>query len=423
MIYVYIAAIIILLLIQYKIYKKIITPFTCIAVPYLIIIPMNNYWAVNIGFHVITVNVMIMIISGLILFFVGSIIANNRRQIVSTDVVAARENSNTEFELYNFRGMMKYAFFVSIIALIRVAIGISRGGLGYFASSAGEGFMTSGIVGHLLLSLYPIIPILLYYWLNNKKKVKYLIAIIIPVMCLFLSFVKYHSIALLVLCFMFVAFKNRKYVKVGSVAIVALAIFVFVFNYYLDFRSRGVLNNINQSFYMLHLWKYIGGGLIHDGEIFVFGVNNAWSGLYKIGRLFCALPNMILYPFFGYKPLFTSIASDLGFSAVSDIGESGNTVDFIGYMFPSDKSVFGFVIFGLTLIGLGYISTKLFNKAYDDLNNYSRLCTALSFTVFFCFFSFFGVYGALSTPWEIIVWSIIMPNLFYEKANVKFRIR
>lgn len=419
MVWVFITIITGLLIVEYKIYKKWITPFSAITVPYLLLVPINNFWAVNRGFYTIEDNVLWMLLVGLTLFFCGTIIANNRKKIVRTKIVIQTESNEKAFDLYRFDWMLGYTIIVEIVALIRAVVIVSDKGISFLMEN--EGYFLSGIVAHMLLSLYPLIPIMVYYWLKNKKKIMYLLVSIGALCFFFLSFVKYHSICLVVLIYLFVCYKDRKYIKKATALIVAIPIVFFIGNYYISFLLRGVQNTVSNEFYIDHLWKYLGGSLIHDSVIFTTGVNVAWSGFYKLGRILFALPNMFLAGLFGLTPLFKSIPSDLDMELVGTMGEKGNTIDFIGYMFPSNFNFIDMGIFVLTMIFLGYFSSRLYNKAQDNLSNYSKLTAALVFMTFFCFFSFFGVYGGLSVPWEIFVWAYITPNVFYKKKRVKWK--
>lgn len=417
MVYFFIITIILLIYLQYRLYKKIITPFTVMAAPYLIIIPLNNLVIIKYGFYSIDDRVIHMILDGLTCFFIGSIIANNRRRIITEQAVRSQENDVTDFQRYNLSGMLRYGIIVELVLIIIVLSIVRSSGINFFATDANEGYLMQGLKGHLLLSLYPVIPILFYYWLKNRNKLIYLFVSLMGVFLLFLTFVKYHSICILVLTYLFISFKDRKYFKPATIAIVALPIIIFVGNYFLTFFVRGSLQTVGNQFYLYHLWKYIGGALIHDNMIFTVGVNSKWNIFYKIGRLICALPNMFLYPIFGYKPLFNNIESTLLMENVGNMGEKGNTIDFIGYFYPANPTLFGLLSFAVVLMLLGYIVTKNYNNAYLNVNDYSKLLPTLVCIVFFCFFSFFGVYGGLSAPWEIMVWSIIIPKL-YDKYSM-----
>lgn len=424
MIWLFIIVILALIRIEYSIYKKMITPFSVMAFPYLLLIPINNLFMTRKGFYSIDNNVIIMIIVGLFFVFVGSVLANNKRSLVSRNMVIDSENVKEEFSLYNFPAMLKYLCLVNAFGFIRFFDGMRRGGVTFFALTENEGFMLRGLIGHILLTAFPLVPIMLYYWLNNKKKILYLLSSLITVFFYFFSFVKYHVVSIVVLVYFFVTFKNRKYLKIGTIGIVSVVIALFLCNYYMGFLSIGTASKVKSIFYFNHLWKYIGGSLIHDNEIFTYGVNAHWGFFYKLGSIISTLPNLFLYAFLKEKPLFNYLESDLGFVSMGYIGEYGNTIDFIGYFYPSlgdINNLIDYVFFGVFFLFLGFISTKLYNSAYDDLCDYPKLISSLAFTVFFCFLSFFGVYASLFMPWELIIWSYVIPNFFYSNARIKFR--
>ena len=98
----FILIIILLIFIEYKIYKKIITPFSAMAVPYLLILPVNNFFMTQIGFFEISDSVITIILWGLIFVFVGSVFANFRRTVANKIKVIRSEKQTNELNYYKY---------------------------------------------------------------------------------------------------------------------------------------------------------------------------------------------------------------------------------------------------------------------------------------------------------------------------------
>ena len=152
--------------------------------------------------------------------------------------------------------------------------------------------------------------------------------------------------------------------------------------------------------------------------IFTTGLRTGVSGFYKLGRIFFALPNMFIRKFIGTS-YFTKI-EDTKFMAVSSIGETGNVVDFIGYLFPSKGALFSIIGFGFIMMCFGFLVSFAYIRS---LNNTKEFLLPISVVItFFCFLSFFAVYGGLIPPWEILIWSLIMPKFFYKHRKCRFKL-
>ena len=411
--------IILLILIDYHTQKKLITPFTSIALPYVLLIPINNIWGVKYGFFAIADNVIKMIGLGLFLFSLGSLLASIRKRRNKTEVLWA-ENNNIDKVIYDYNGIYTYLFIVNLFGTIRFIRGFLQGGVSFFFSN--EGYMLSGLTGHLYLSAFSLVPIAIYSLLSYKeyRRLSYIITVLASILFIFLSLVKYQVISLVLISYVFVCFKNRTYIKKGFIVIFGIVIVLFVANYIMDFWIHHT--SVNQDFYYLHFWKYACGSIIHDNEIFTHGFNNSMSGLYKLGVLTSSFPNMFLYGLLGEKVLFDAIKTDVGYSAISSVGESTNVIDFIGFVYPSNKAFEGYIMFGIIMIGLGYIASLMYNRGFrKNQSDYSSIISSIVFLVYFCLLSFFGVYATLSSTWEILFLSFFMPNLF--RYGSKYRIK
>lgn len=401
---------------DYMITKQLINPFTIMALPYAIIIPVNNIIFSRYGFYIISNDVLRMLLLGFSMFFLGTAIIRFRRnRIHCMQNLRSVEIDNN----YKMKSLLVYCLMVEFVVIIR-AIFLIRG-KGFYYLSYNEGVLLTGPAGHLLLTIFPVNGVLLYHWLKNKRKWVYLLATLICIGLYFMTFVKYHVIGLVIYMYLLLAYQDKRYVKTGAMMMAAFVLLLFIGNYFLSFIQVGVINQIHWSFYMNHFWKYVAGGMIYDNKIFELGIYNV-SVMYRIGTIIFALPNMFLNKFLGVT-FFPGIS--IPPIRVADNGEITNVVDAIGYFYPSDASISEIGVFCVFMMLFGIISAALFMQAR---RNYSRFPFAyISFITYFLFLSFFGIFAKLETPWEILVWSLIIPLCFdkritYSYGRIKIRI-
>lgn len=399
---------------EYRINQRIINAVNLLIVPYLIIIPINNYYMTKNGFFEISEPVINMFIASSVLFFCGSIIVDLRK-------APLRRRDNNE-QLYNedilnyykLANMRKYVVGVETITLLRAFYVIATRGIEYLAGEDFSGVLTSGILGHLFLTIYPLIPIMFYAWLKDKKYIGFLIVAIIGVALTFLTFIKYHSIGMLVFIYLLICLQDQKYVKKGTIVVSVGAILFFVGNYFISFFLRGISGNISGQYYFNHLWNYMAGSLIYDNRIFEGGVRVGVSIFYKLGSFIFPPVNIILNKLFGIS-LCPHEKQPHYF--VGRNQEVGNVTDAFGYLYPSHGDLFDLICFCVIIILLGIVFTYIYNKALK--NRYRIHCNLAAFLTFFVFFSFFGTFYINFVPWEILLWSAIMPMIFDRRIRVR----
>lgn len=405
-----------LIIFDYKLNFHRISPFSAISVPYAVLILFNNVIAVEYGFYRVSNSVIVMECSALVCFFMGSVISGIMYRSDLKRGVSASTLGYRKIENYKIDRIYRYCRFVIVIEALRIMGIVLKHGIGYFFMPQNEGIILRGPLGHLLLTIYPLLPIMFLIWMNEKRKKKYLILCVLGALILFSSLVKYHVIGLMVLMFLFVCMECKKYLYKGILVIVISSCTFFFLNYFVTFLYRKI--NVNSTFYLAHLWKYLAGSLIYNDVIFTTGLRVGLPGYYKLARLLLTLPNMFIRKIMGFSVV--PEIEDTPFMAVSSIGESGNVIDFIGYLFPSKGSLLSLIGFGFIMAGIGFIM----NFAYiRSVNNTREFLLPISVAItFFCFLSFFAVYGGLIPPWEILVWSLIMPKLFYKYKKYTLKI-
>lgn len=127
-----------------------------------------------------------------------------------------------------------------------------------------------------------------------------------------------------------------------------------------------------------------------------------------------ALPNMFFNKIIGRTFFPWSIAT-YDFYPISN-NESSNVIDAIGYLYPSYGNEIEIIIFYIFMIVVGFIFYKIYINSIKKLHVFNTLIS--NFMTYFIFLSFFGTFYMLSSPWEILIYSMFIPKLFLKK---KFR--
>ena len=165
----------------------------------------------------------------------------------------------------------------------------------------------------------------------------------------------------------------------------------------------------------MHLWKYIGGSVIHDNTIFTIGQNLEAGFIHKLLYCTIALPAMFLSGIFGIEiklPVYIPL------QLVGSNSEASNVLDFIGFMYPSKGGPLDIVLFIIIMISIGAIFSLIYNVATRRTNRFAL--TICVFMTFFEFLSFFGVFASKSMTWEVIIWSMLIPAFFDNRINIRW---
>lgn len=392
------------------IHRSWINPFAVMSIPYIFIVSFNKLFGEGLGFFPITDESLFVIILGLMSVAVG---------ILIVDVLSSRRftltvpnNQIAQLRNYNIDAMLYYSLGVEVLGVLKLSVIVFQFGL---SGLVREGALVSGLFGHLLLSIYPIQPILLFAWFNNKRKLPYVGSVLLTAVLLFASFVKYHVISYVVTCFFFLVLSNRKYLKKGTVILITLAVAFFVTNYVIDFIVKQVFSSVSSSFYINHLWKYVAGAVINSDAYLSGAMGGGETIHYKALSFIFAFPNMFITKI-ATDPFFPHTGCSL--VPVSIVGEESNVVDAITYMFTIDGDAISRFEFMLYYVFFGMIIEAIFVGA---LSHKGRLHTTLSTVLsFFVFFSFFGTFYVNSMPWEVCIYSVLITHLFDNTRGVRF---
>ena len=90
--------------------------------------------------------------------------------------------------------------------------------------------------------------------------------------------------------------------------------------------------------------------------------------------------------------------------------QSSNVVDAIGYLYPSNGNPIEIVMWGCVIMAIGFLNSLILKV--------SRKCTLQIspfipvYLTYFVFLSFYGTFYILSSPWEIVIYTLIIPKFF-----------
>lgn len=376
--------------------------------PYVIIVFFNNYFIYKLGFYEISDDVLLMLLMAFIAFFSGTLVFKYKAK------PHAEDRNEKMLQRYDMKKIKLFLYIVGIVGLLKAFFLYRQGAFLSEMADDSEGIMGNGIVAHMLLATYAVLPIYFLNW-TYKKGLVNLIPVILVIIVAFSSFVKYNVIGPIVSLFIFVSIYKSSLMKKASATMISFVIIFFVLNYAIGFAISGVSDEIGSSFYMGHFWKYFSGSLIYDNYIFTTGIRVDTSIFYKLMTYLCALPNMFLFKLFGIA-IFPHVGQDM--RDVSDFGEGSNVVDAIGYLYPSKGEFSDDLIYMLVFFFIGILFSYLYKFHLERKMKFDTFIT--NFMTYFVFLSFFAPFYVLTNPWEIIIWSIFLPPLFERHNIIKY---
>lgn len=409
MIYFFIAVVCLLIYAEYKIERRFVNLFSIFGFPYLFLVIVNNFVVYQTGFYKISDAVLLMVLSALVFFFIGMLLAYPK---LYTNIGDVEDGKMLSF--YNIKAMTIILYLIGTIGLLKVGYLYLTGAFSVVNIDDAEGVMGNGIVGHLLIFSYSILPIVFLYWTYHPKKFYYFIPVLMIVIVAFSSLIKYNVIGVVVTLFIFTIIYRRSLLKRAVITLISIVVGLFVGNYSLGFFLSDNLQKVENTFYVNHLWKYMAGSLIYDNYIFTTGIRTEVSLDYKLMTFLCALPNMFTSKFFDFEMY---LHQKQGFRNVTNTGETSNVTDAIGYIYPSKGDGIELFFWCTLFIMLGFLSAWFYKSQISRKNRYS---TALAnFLTYFVFFSFFGTFYINPGVWEILVFALIVPPLFYKRTSKK----
>ena len=187
-----------LIFFQYKRENNFLNLISILTIPYFFIVLFNNYIFYRFGFYRINDDVLFMLMGSLVIFFLGASCVTIKK------IPLLREEDNEHrFLQYDIDKMTVSLIVIALIGLLRVYRMYMSGDFSGSNFDEAEGVAGNGIIGHLMLLSSSISPVVFLYWLEHKKKISCLIAVILIILLHFSTFIKYNVIGVVVSLFIF----------------------------------------------------------------------------------------------------------------------------------------------------------------------------------------------------------------------------
>jgi len=397
-----------------KLTGTVFNSFLLIMGPYLIIIIINNIFAVKFGFFKITNESILVHLLAFSSFFVGAAYKVAVLNPLKNKFIGQSYRVSSQIDINDPKFLRLVNMFVTIVGILCIInVFISLRTLNSVGGGNLEHLAAKDILGHLLLGARIFVPILLDVGLQKKNK-RYLFSSILIMIVTFSSFVKYHIIGLTLYLYSYFFWKNRKKV-IRYTFLLILGVFVlFSVNYIIDFLSKGLTYDYYGSdYYIRKFWHYIAGGTIKVNDLvgndtvtynmFDFIIHNAF-----------AYPNMFIQ-----KVGLDAIKPSGNFGTVegfTPIGKNknSNVISFLGQMYNNGAILpFVFLTFLFGLVAQG---------CWDAIRFSSKINKVLSSSIIFSFFlfSFFhNMWRGAIQPWELTIFAYILPVIFWRLTRIK----
>lgn len=405
MLFIFLFTILLIIIIQYKKERRWINVVSVLAGPYLVLIALNNIFIYRFGFFLISDKVLMMVLCGIVCFYVGTMPVKNRLR----GQVSEKDNV-LRFDFYHIKVMAIIVAVIALLGLLKIWSMFSSGAFDAVNIDETEGVMGNGLVGHLLNLSYSIAPIVFLYWTYYPRKIFYLLPILLLSLVTFSTLVKYNVIGFIVTLFMFTMLYRKSLLKKAVLTLLVFVVAIFVSNYAFTFALKDA--EVDSSFYYNHLWGYCSGSLIYDNYIFSIGIRPDINIGYKLLTFLCALPNMFANRMFDTTlfPHETQLHRPVHVD-----GEVSNVVDAFGYLYPSKGDILELFCFCAIIMLIGFVSALIYKKGVSQ--SYKFHTYLAIYLTYFVFFSFFGTFYIVSGPWEILVYSLVIPSLFYKRKK------
>lgn len=397
-----------------KRYKGYINSFTIIILPYVIILFFNNHFATKLGFIEINEDTQLMLFAGLLCFFSGNVLS----MFFLKNTNGYSSGMKKEFtELIRIEKFLPYIRLVLFIRIVQIIILYARYGIDGLMANDFELLLTRGWVAHLLLSIFPLMFVIFYKWLEEKKRYKeYIVLYSIFLVLAFIETEKAQVLSLIIGTFLYCASRNKKYLVTGAVLIVSSVALLFIGNYFIKLTLQGYAKDVEGVYYTYRLWNYIAGGLISSNHV-TSAMNVSTNALDFLINCILAFPNMFINRIFG-EVIGPSVYENLpvvsSFPAVTEgvTGfryQTGNVVSTMTMMWGN-----GNLLAFIPICLLWGMVSEIFYIKFRRSNRDTDLIMNICFMTF-SFLSFFSSYYTLPSFYERLIWCWIIGILSRKK--------
>ena len=382
---------------NYKIRGTLFDAFFFVMSPYVFIIAINNLFMGRLGFLEVSDSTVWLHVYALLAFYIGALLGG---YLGGSYCLKSPGLEYTADEIDS--RLLTAVSIVSILYVLADYMMLIRSmGLGTVLSM-GDTLQRSMIASHLLICFLPLM-ILLVEFFFKEKKLLYLVLAAVMLCLIFTTFVKYHIVSSVLALFFYVTITRPKYVKtIGSLVLVFI-VGAFVLNYLISFAANR--NQVANSFYILHLWKYIGGGTTNIDNVLEYTKGDTGLSFVKwLLSMVGSFPAMIFSRLFGQLELY-QFSTTLPLFNVADpvLAEQSNVVSFLGAAY-AQTTIPAFLLF---IFLWGWIVQLVYENARATTSLRNK--TVASIFLGYNMLSFFSSFFELSNPWEsmIMAWLIV----------------
>lgn len=391
---------------QWKRERKFVNILSLLIVPYIVIVLVNNLLSYKMGFYKISNDVLLMLSCVFLVIFLSTLPFNFK-------LINHSELNNKEIlKSYNIKAIKVFLYIVGILGISKALI-LYRQGVLFNIENDFEGIMGTGPIAHLQLASYSVLPIYFLNWTYNRK-LKDIIPVILILLVAFSTMIKYNTIGPLISLFIFVCIYRKSFLKKAIIGFVLIVLLIFIANYAIGFALLGV--DVESTFYLVHFWKYFAGSLINDNYIFSSGINVGVNIFDKFMIFIFALPNMFINKIFGIT-IYPYEMLSWHDHPISDLGEMSNVTDVFGFLYPSKGDFSEILWFIIVVFIVSIFIVYIYVKVTSRQNTFSPFISIM--LTYFVALDFYSPFFVLAGPWEILVWSLVIPSLFKARIRAK----
>ena len=408
------------ILFDYIAFSKRFTAFHLIILPYLAIILINNTIGAYMGFYKVTDRTMLMVLIGGLCFFAGNCLIH----ILSRDTAPAnrRDISGLSQDILDIDRVRCYVTLVLGLRFLQLLLIFARNGLAKVTANDFELLLTKGIMGHLMISVFPLIPILFYHWLVDRKKVIDLALTGVYFVMAFIETEKAQVLTITIAVFLYCVLKNRKYFKKGVIIMGSMIVLLFVGNYAAKFVMEGIYGSVGKDYYFYRLWSYIAGSLINSKVVTDTIHKIPTDGFDYVSDVLLSLPNLFAVKLLGHEigPDVRGVMPYMyGFLRVTKYTygykrQTGNVLTTMTYIFGNGN----WIAFAIVMFLWGILAEFIMHKMYSSGRD-SRLITCCSFMAF-SMVSFFGSYYTSASFTERLLYCGLWTIIFNKNLRIRF---
>lgn len=385
-----------------------------ISGPYILIVFLNNLFLKNWGYRPVSDPVLQKYAGLILLIFAGGVLCDLLLPKSSEKHLLRSEKFSFSPDKRCLKWMKIYLCFIIAVRLVDVVATILRIGVQNIVDVQFEALNMSGIPGHLMLSGYVLLPYLFDAWLSKKGWSNFWVLFGFAGVS-FLSLVKYQTIILLVMLFVFYCFKYPKKVPLAFGLMVSCAIGIFLLSYFVSFIMENALDKGLRS-YWVPLWTYISGGTLMGDSLAMEGVGLPFVSDWLVTHF--EAPINLIRAFIGAElhPLPAVEYHTIGLLAPAGNLLHTNVCSELAYLSLLSSPW----IAGALAFVSGFVNQLYFRIGQKTRNESLRVvaCFLLSAN----FLGFFSNYYSLSAIWEILAFCLILIPLLTKSRDFHLRI-